>query len=43
MQEKEQGKDLHSREKNESAGDEAAKANSGQWYSVLALAELMLI
>ncbi len=43
VQEKEQGKDLHSREKNESAGDEAAKVNSGQWYSVLALAELMLI
>lgn len=40
---KEQGKDLHSRGRKEPKGDEAGKGNSGQWCSMLALAELMLI
>ena len=41
--EKERGKDLHSRGRKEPKGEEAGKGNNGQWYSMLALAELMLI
>lgn len=41
--EKEHGKDLHSRGRKEPKGEEAGKGNNGQWYSMLALAELMLI
>lgn len=43
-EEKERGTDLHSRgRKKEPKGDEAGKGNNGQWYSMLAMAELMLI
>ena len=41
--EKERGKDLQSRGRKEPKGEEAGKGNNGQWYSMLALAELMLI
>ncbi|MCI9328549.1 hypothetical protein [Schaedlerella sp.] len=42
-EEQERGKDLHSRGRKEPKGEEAGKGNNGQWYSMLALAELMLI
>lgn len=43
LQGKDPGKDLHSRDRKEPKREEAGKGNGGQWYSMLALAELMLI